>query len=104
MRKAGVYNHGELSGILSLNDEGIYNFAYFKSYHGPPISLTMPIRSEHYVYYNFPSFFDGLLPEGNQLEALLKVAKLDRYDLFGQLVTVGQDLVGSVTVKEVRDE
>ena len=104
MRKAEIYNHGQLSCILFLDDAGIYTLQYLKSYQGPPISLTMPIRDEPYLFDNFPPFFDGLLPEGNQLEALLKIAKLDRHDLFSQLTTVGKDLVGSVTVKEVRNE
>jgi serine/threonine-protein kinase HipA len=43
--------------------------------------------------------FDGLLPEGAQLEALLKTHKIDRNDYFKQLVTVGRDLVGSLSVR-----
>jgi serine/threonine-protein kinase HipA len=41
-----------------------------------------------------------VLPEGVMLEALLKQRKIDRNDLFGQLVAVGEDLVGAVSVKE----
>ena len=33
---------------------------------------------------------------------MLRRYKLDRSDLFGQLVVAGQDLVGSLTVKEVK--
>jgi serine/threonine-protein kinase HipA len=40
-----------------------------------------------------------LLPEGGQLEALLRIRKLDRQDLFGQLLAVGQDVVGSLRVE-----
>jgi serine/threonine-protein kinase HipA len=35
------------------------------------------------------------------LDALLRQQKIDRNDLFGQLVTVGRDLVGAVTVEEI---
>jgi serine/threonine-protein kinase HipA len=52
--------------------------------------------------WNFPDFpapFEGLLPEGGQLEALLRIRKLDRQDLFGQLLAVGQDVVGSLRVE-----
>ena len=38
---------------------------------------------------------------GYQLEGLLKIGKVDRNDLFSQLMAVGDDLVGNVTVKEV---
>jgi serine/threonine-protein kinase HipA len=51
----------------------------------------------------FPLFLDGLLPEGIQLEGLLKTRKIDRYDYFSQLVAVGNDMVGAVTVKEVEE-
>ena len=50
----------------------------------------------------FPAVFEGLLLEGNQLEAMLRRYKLDRSDLFGQLVVVGEDLVGSLTVRELK--
>jgi serine/threonine-protein kinase HipA len=58
----------------------------------------MPVRPEPYRFNGFPPFFDGLLPEGFQLEALLRQAKLDRHDYLGQLLQVGSDMVGSVTV------
>ena len=37
----------------------------------------------------FPPPFEGLLPEGAQLEALLRNHKIDRDDAFGKLVVVG---------------
>ena len=83
--------------MLSEERSG-FVFAYDEDYDGPRVSLTMPRRSGPYAFDAFPPFFDGLLPEGAQLEALLRQAKLDRSDYFGQLVTVGADLVGNVTV------
>jgi len=35
------------------------------------------------------------------LEALLKVLKLDADDYLGQLLILGEDLVGAVTVREI---
>ena len=35
-------------------------------------------------------------------EAMLRRYKLDRADLFGQLIVAGQDLVGALTVNEVK--
>jgi hypothetical protein len=37
------------------------------------------------------------------LEALLKKQKIDRNDCFTQLVTLGQDLVGSLSVSLIKD-
>ena len=65
-RKAKVYNHNILAGLLIEEEEG-YVFEYDKKYSGPPISLTMPTSVEKYCFESFPPFFDGLLPEGVML-------------------------------------
>lgn len=102
MRTAKVFNHGLPAGVLTETTEGRYIFEYDDNYKGSPISLTMPLIKKRFEFKEFPSFFDGLLPEGAMLSALLKTAKIDSDDYFSQLVTVGQDLVGSVTVKEIK--
>ena len=66
---------------------------------GEPISLTMPLVKTPYYFDHFPPFFDGVLPEGLLLEALLQLKKIDREDYFSQLLCVGKDLVGAVTVR-----
>lgn len=78
-----------------------YRFEYLKVYSGPPVSLTMPLNQSRYDFDSFPPFFDGLLPEGYQLEGLLKYSKVDRNDSFSQLMMVCEDLVGYVTLKEI---
>lgn len=99
MRTADVFVHDRLAGRLVEEAPGrAYTFAYAPGYDGPPVSLTMPVREAPYRFDRFPPFFDGLLPEGWQLEALLKRAKLDRPDRMGQLLAVGADTVGAVTV------
>lgn len=101
MRTAKVFVNGQKSGRLKELDFGKkYSFEYFSEYNGDPVSITMPIRQTKYEFDSFPSFFDGLLPEGYQLDGLLKFGKIDRNDLFSQLLAVGDDLVGNVTVKE----
>jgi serine/threonine-protein kinase HipA len=62
----------------------------------------MPVEEKEFVFDRFPPYFDGLLPEGILLESLLKLRKIDKYDYFGQLVAVGNDLVGAVTVQEIK--
>jgi serine/threonine-protein kinase HipA len=99
MRSARINVHAQPAGVLIEHSAGRhYSFHYDADYEGPPVSLTMPCEQRDYDYEQFPAFFDGLLPEGIQLEALLKQAKIDRYDYFAQLVAVGQDMVGNVTV------
>lgn len=104
MRQAIVKMHNIEAGILTeIGDNPVslsYQFQYFETYCNAPISLTMPVASRIYNFENFPPFFDGVLPEGGQLEGLLRVRKIDRYDYFSQLLAVGHDLVGAVTVFE----
>lgn|SRR5665811_1312859 len=102
MRSAKILVSGLEVGILTELDFGKkFRFEYINNYSGTPISLTMPLSQLVYEFDSFPPFFDGLLPEGYQLDGLLKFGKIDRNDLFSQLVTVGDDLVGNVTVKEI---
>lgn len=102
MRKAKVYNFGIPAGeLIEIEPGRKYKFVYFNDYQGNPISLTMPVNKKEYEFNEFPPFFDGLLPEGVQLEALVRQMKIDKNDYFSQLVCVGKDLVGSVTVEEV---
>ena len=105
MRKAKVYMHDELAGyLIESTEKDTYKFEYLKEYAGAPISLTMPIKEEVFVFRNFPPFFDGVLPEGIMLEGLLRQLKIDKKDYFSQLLAVGEDLVGAVTVKPIENE
>ena len=102
MRRAYVMVNGVTAGILEITDTNTYRFSYDTTYHGPPVSLTMPISQQIYEYTKFPPFFEGLLPEGIMLEALLRTHKLDKNDYFGQLLQVGKDVVGATTIEEIK--
>lgn len=103
MRKARILVNGIFAGILEefVDESGQmkYRFSYQTDYHGAPVSLTMPRQTTIYEFKQFPSFFEGLLPEGPLLEALLRKYKLDKNDYFGQLLQVDHDVVGAVTVE-----
>ena len=93
--------HDIHAGILEeTTPRKAFRFIYNPGYSGPPVSLTVPVRPEPYEYDAFPSFLEGLLPEGYNLEALLRALKIDRQDLFSQILAVGRDMVGAVTVLE----
>lgn len=104
MRKATILVHDKRAGILIEDNTGGYQFTYDDNYEGEPVSLTMPLTAKHYSFAKFPSFFEGLLPEGIMLEGLLRIGKIDKNDYFSQLVATGNDLIGAVTVKEWKDE
>jgi serine/threonine-protein kinase HipA len=101
MRKAKIFVKGVEAGALTELRQGReYVFEYLNEYNGMEISRTMPTNVKVYQFDKFPPFFEGLLPEGIQLEGLLKIRKIDKNDLLSQLIAVGEDLVGVVTVKE----
>lgn len=101
MRTARIFVNKVEAGILEELTDHQYRVTYANHYHGAPISLTMPIEQSVYEFRQFPPFFEGLLPEGSMLEALLRKYKLDRNDYFGQLVKVGRDVVGAITIEEI---
>ena len=101
-RKAGIFIDYRPAGILEEITPGKkYQFIYGYEYKGDGISLTMPSTKREYVFEGFPPFFEGLLPEGYQLKALLKKESISEKDLFSQLLAVGSDLVGNITVQEI---
>lgn len=99
MKLARVYQQKQLAGLLEARDDGSYRFTYDAAFHGEPVSLTMPTSQRVWEFSRFPAPFEGLLPEGVQLDALLRLRKLDRQNLFGQLLAVGHDVVGSLRIE-----
>lgn len=100
MKTANVFVNGILAGELQEIERGKkYCFVYAQNYKGPSVSLEMPVIPSTYEFDRFPPFFEGLLPEGFMLDGLLRIAKIDRNDLMSQIITVGGDLVGNVTVE-----
>ncbi|MCK4879967.1 MAG: HipA N-terminal domain-containing protein [Bacteroidales bacterium] len=104
MRKAKVFVNGIEAGILTEKERGTaYVFEYLEGYDGLEISRTMMPDKKIYNFDKFPPFFEGLLPEGIQLDGLLKIKKIDKDDYFSQLIAVGTDLVGVITVDEIKE-
>ena len=99
MKSAHIFQKNQLAGLLEARDDGSYRFIYKVGYRGEPVSLTMPTSQPMWEFQSFPALFEGLLPEGAQLDALLRIRKLDKHDLFGQLLAVGQDVVGSLRIE-----
>src|SRR5450759_132249 len=104
MRKARIFVKGVEAGTLTELIQGKeYVFEYLNDYNGLEVSRTLPTNVKIYKFDKFPPFFEGLLPEGTQLEGLLKIRKIDKRDLLSQIIAVGEDLVGVVTVKELTE-
>lgn len=102
MRKAKVFVKGiEAGGLMEISQGTAYKFEYLEDYNGLEVSRTMMPHKRMYSYDKFPPFFEGLLPEGVQLDGLLKIKKIDKDDLFSQLMAVGAELVGVITLEEI---
>lgn len=103
MKRAKIFVDDTYAGILEEIVKGKkYQVLYNDGYTGGPISLTMPISQRVYIFDHFPPYFEGLLPEGPMLDALLRKRKLDADDYFEQLMCVGKEVVGNVTVERAQ--
>lgn len=102
MKAARIYQKDQFAGVLEAMDDGSYRFTYTSEFRGEPVSLTMPTNQPVWEFPHFPAPFEGLLPEGVQLDALLRIRKLDRSDLFGQLLAVGHDVVGALRIEAAK--
>lgn len=103
MKRANIFVNGLLAGELQeIERNKSYRFIYLENYKGPSVSLEMPTSQSIYEFNCFPPFFEGLLPEGMMLEGLLRQTKIDRYDFMSQIITVGGDLVGNVTIEAIK--
>lgn len=109
MKKAKVFMHDRLAGVLVENDEG-YSFAYLAEYlnseNPEAISLTLPISIQAYTSRTLFPFFDGLIPEGWLLEIAEKNWKLDPRDRMSLLLQTCRDCIGAVSIipEESTDE
>jgi serine/threonine-protein kinase HipA len=100
MKRAKVFVDGIFAGYLTEWEKNRqYEFAYLEEYNGSSASLTMPLTQRVYHFDRFPPFFEGFLPEGCMLELLLQKTKLDKNDHFEQLLRVGKEMVGNITVE-----
>lgn len=104
-RTAFVYVREAFAGTLKETDSG-YSFLYDPNYLQDPeasvVSLTLPKKSEAYESKALFSFFDGLIPEGWQLNIVTQNWKIDESDRFALLLVACRDCIGNVSVHEAR--
>lgn len=97
IHKLNVFVGERLAGKLQREGDS-FAFEYESSYEGPPAFLGWDKAQPRREWNSFPAAFDSLLPEGVLLDQLLVKHKLDRGDKWGQLIAVGLDLTGFVSV------
>ena len=101
-RRGRVLQHGVEAGIIQESAEG-FRFHYTPAFLAtdlPPVSLTLPKRSEVYESPHLFAFFVSILAEGSLAAVQCRRFRLDENDYFGRLLaTAGEDVVGSVQVR-----
>lgn len=100
-RKADVFYHDRLAGILEETGEG-YRFVYYSDYlkTGKPVSLSLPLQKEPFESGALFPFFAGMNSEGWYRDIVCATKKIDPADDFGILLVTGESTIGAVTVKE----
>ena len=109
MRQLEVYVNDVKAGLLTeLNPGKGYTFAYNTEYvisDFPPISLSLPKKTEVYEAEHLFPFFTNLLPEGANRKVICREKRIDSNDFFGMLMaTVGTDMIGSVNFRNIKND
>ena len=101
MKKAKVYMHDKLAGILTEDENGfqfLYDELYLKIADAEPVSLTLPLTENVYESKTMFPFFDGLIPEGWLLDIAQKNWKFNPRDRMEILLKTCQDCIGAVSI------
>ena len=101
-RALTVWWEGAVVGSLALDADGQMRFTYAEEWlageHSPALSCSLPKRREPFHRRRCRPFFEGLLPEGIQREAVAAVLGVSPDDEFGLLERLGGDVAGALTL------
>lgn len=103
LREGKVFFKDIMAGTIQETDEGytfFYDDLYLEKENAEPVSLTFPLTQKTFTSKTFFPFFDGLIPEGWLLDIATKNWKLKQNDRMGLLLSVCNDCIGAVTVKD----
>ncbi len=103
-RKGRVKLSGRAVGVIEETD-GQTTFRYspewLRTPGAVPVSLTLPLREEPYVWQGLHPFFENLLPEGWLLEVATKKLRISKEDPFGLLLATCSDCIGAVEITPI---
>lgn len=109
MKQLEVYFNNTKAGILTEQNPGIgYSFQYYKEYLDtamPPISATLPKRSDEFCSEHLFPFFSNIIPEGANRRVICRSLKIDEQDFFGLLEAMAdRDFIGAVNVRKIAND
>ena len=96
-----VYLNGRLTGQLKRQISGAIDFQYDPTWleweHTFPISLSLPLREDHYVGELVIAVFDNLLPDNEDMRRRVAAkTHADGTDSYSLLAAIGRDCVGAL--------
>lgn len=96
-----VFLNGRLVGRLSRQASGAIDFEYDGAWlaweHAFPVSLSLPLREDHFIGDPVIAVFDNLLPDNEQIRRrLAERVRAEGYDAYSLLAAVGRDCVGAL--------
>lgn len=93
----------KFTGYLEQNLQGKFVFTYNPKCH-VPLSLALPLREEPYEDKECRGFFEGLLPEGEQVRNYIgKKYGINPKNEFSLLKTIGYDCAGAVSFTDYEE-
>lgn len=104
--RVAVFYRSQRAGTLSKTPEGFvfrYDPDYLAYPAAMPVSRSLPLRLDSYKSKELFSFFAGLLPEGWLLHMTCAVTKIDKNDHFRLLIHTGEDPVGAVSMRPIKE-
>ena len=97
-----VWWERRVAGTLTLDRHGAMRFAYDAAWLSddatPPLSLSLPKRSQSFPSRRCAPFFEGLLPEGAERDAVARALGVSADNAFGILAGVGGEVAGAVSL------
>ncbi len=97
-----VWWDGRDVGFLSLDSHGEMHFAYSDTWLAdettPPVSFSLPKRQQSFSRREARPFFEGLLPEEEQREAIAAALGISKGNEFRLLESLGGEVAGALTL------
>lgn len=103
-RRLGVWLHGGLVAEITSKGPGKITCRYTtdaqEEWPGgtPLLSCCLPVSSKR--HRDAGTWFRGLLPEGQALQAMADRARVPTYDTFGMLARFGRDVAGAAVIAD----
>lgn len=101
-RSLTVWWDREVVGSLALDRHGAMRFAYAPRWlaedSAPPVSFSLPKRQASFSTRECLPFFEGLLPEGAQRDAVAAALGVSPGNTFGLLAELGAEVAGALSL------